>query len=78
MFDKTGTLTKGEPVVNRIIANEKYQFTEVRLSVFAGNERAVNLYQQHGFSEYSQELRTDVNNEEKVLLHMSLAKPSIG
>lgn len=58
-------------------AFEKYQFTEVRLSVFAGNERAIALYQQNGFREYSKELRTDPNNEEKVLLHMSFAKPNI-
>ncbi|WP_455199645.1 N-acetyltransferase family protein [Kaarinaea lacus] len=58
-------------------AFEKYQFTEVRLSVFADNKRAIALYQQNGFSEYSKELRTDPDNEEKVLLHMSLANPNV-
>jgi len=56
-------------------AFEKYQFAEVRLSVFSDNKPAVALYKQFGFSEYSQELRTDPNNEEKVLLHMSLKNP---
>mgnify|MGYP001825202339 FL=1 len=58
-------------------AFEKYHFSEARLSVFADNERAIALYQQHGFTEYSQEQRADSNNEEKLLLHMSLANPAI-
>jgi len=58
-------------------AFEKYHFSEARLSVFADNERAIALYQQHGFTEYSQEQRADPNNEEKLLLHMSLANPAI-
>jgi len=58
-------------------AFEKYQFTEVRLSVFSDNERAISLYRQYGFSQYSQEKRIDPSNEEKVLLHMSLANPNI-
>lgn len=58
-------------------AFEKFQFTEVRLSVFADNERAISLYQNYGFSVYSQEPRIDPNNKEQVLLHMSLANPNI-
>ena len=58
-------------------AFEKYRFAEVRLSVFADNNPAINLYERYGFREYSQEQRTDPNNDTKVLLHMSLTNPDI-
>ena len=58
-------------------AFEKYRFAEVRLSVFAGNKVAIKLYEQHGFRKYSQEQRTDPNDDRKTLLHMSLTNPDI-
>ena len=56
---------------------EKYHFAEARLSVFADNQPAINLYRQYGFKEFSQEQRTDPNNDKKILLHMSLANPAV-
>ncbi|WP_455206485.1 N-acetyltransferase family protein [Kaarinaea lacus] len=56
-------------------AFEKYRFREVRLSVFADNRPAIALYQQFGFSAYSQEERCGPDHQPKTLLHMKLANP---
>ncbi|HEY5601687.1 MAG TPA: GNAT family N-acetyltransferase [Gammaproteobacteria bacterium] len=54
---------------------EKYSMREARLSVFADNLPALNLYQQFGFSPYSQEQRTSPDTQCKTLLHMKLLNP---
>lgn len=54
---------------------EKYHLEEARLSVFADNKIATNLYYQVGFREYSSEYRVDPDNNNKLLIHMKLYNP---
>jgi len=56
-------------------AFEKYHLPQVRLSVFADNSRAIELYKSAGFESYADESRTDPHNQAKTLVHMALQNP---
>lgn len=55
---------------------EKYRLPEVRLSVFSGNQPAVVLYKDFGFTLYDQEQYTDPEGHVVQLLHMKLTNPN--
>lgn len=55
-------------------AFEKYALTEVRISVFNNNTRALILYSQFGFSPYDIEQRIDCDNNKVALIHMKLSR----
>jgi len=64
----------GTLLVKHMLADlfKHYDVREARLSVFAGNHAAMNLYTSFGFRMYAKEWRRKPNGEKVLLHHMQL------
>ncbi len=59
-----------EYMLHRIF--QQHKLAEARISVFADNQPAINLYSSLGFLHYAEELRETAHAPERRLLHMRL------